>query len=134
MQLPAIRRKSLLNLTPLIDVVFILLIFFMLASNFIKWNSLELAVAKPEEIQLDPEVTSLIRIRVDGQYLLNDDLMPLDELIEKVRLQTLANKNHPVIVQPEEGSHLQLMVDVLDKLQILIDANISLAKPIKNTI
>ena len=129
MQLPASTSKSLVNLTPLIDVVFILLIFFMLASNFIKWHSLELSVSNPEELLIDHEVISLIQIQRNGIYLLNDAELPLDVIIGKVRQQTLVNKEHPIIVQPEEGSHLQLMVDVLEKLQILAGANISLAKP-----
>ncbi|MEM8844240.1 MAG: biopolymer transporter ExbD [Pseudomonadota bacterium] len=132
MRLPVIKRKSLVNLTPLIDVVFILLIFFMLASNFIKWHSLELSVTKPEEMQIDHEAISLIRIERNGSYYLNDALLPLDDIIGTVRQQALSNREHPIIIQPEEGSYLQLMVDLLERLQILSDANISLAKPNQN--
>ncbi|MGB0663437.1 MAG: ExbD/TolR family protein [Pontibacterium sp.] len=42
MFLNAPRRKVQLSLTPLIDVVFILLLFFMLTSNFIKWGALDM--------------------------------------------------------------------------------------------
>ena len=129
MQLPALRRKSLVNLTPLIDVVFILLIFFMLASNFIKWHSLELSVSNPEEIIVDHEAISLVEIQVNGTYLLNNIELPLNEIIGKVRQQALINKDHPIIVQPENGTQLQFMIDVLERLQILADANVSLAKP-----
>ncbi|OOC09384.1 ExbD/TolR family protein, partial [Thioalkalivibrio halophilus] len=36
------RRRNLISLTPLIDVVFILLVFFMLASSFLDWRAVEL--------------------------------------------------------------------------------------------
>ena len=36
------RRRNLISLTPLIDVVFILLVFFMLASSFLDWRSITL--------------------------------------------------------------------------------------------
>ena len=37
-------RKLIIGLTPLIDVVFILFVFFMLSSSFTKWNTLQLSV------------------------------------------------------------------------------------------
>ena len=39
---PQGRRRPLISLTPLIDVVFILLVFFMLASSFLDWRSIDL--------------------------------------------------------------------------------------------
>jgi biopolymer transport protein ExbD len=129
MQLPALTRKSLVNLTPLIDVVFILLIFFMLASNFIKWHSLELSVSEPDEIVLDHQVLSVIHIDKNGNFALNSTVLPLDEIIGKVRQRILSNPDHPVVIQPEKGSPLQLLVDALEKLKITSGSNISLAKP-----
>ena len=38
----ASRRRALIGLTPLIDVVFILLVFFMLASSFLDWRAIDL--------------------------------------------------------------------------------------------
>jgi biopolymer transport protein ExbD len=37
-------RRAVVSLTPLIDVVFILLVFFMLASSFVKWRAIHPAV------------------------------------------------------------------------------------------
>ena len=42
------RRRSPISLTPLIDVVFILLVFFMLASSFLDWRSITLAAPSAE--------------------------------------------------------------------------------------
>ena len=41
---PRSRRRALISLTPLIDVVFILLVFYMLASTFTDWNAIPLAL------------------------------------------------------------------------------------------
>jgi biopolymer transport protein ExbD len=128
MQLPALKRKSLVNLTPLIDVVFILLIFFMLASNFIKWQSLELTVSEPEVMLIDDQILSVIQIYKNGNFSLNDEIMPLDQIIARVRERIMASKNHPVVIQPEKGSRVQLLVNTLDKLEITAGTNISLAK------
>ena len=133
MQLPASTRKSLVNLTPLIDVVFILLIFFMLASNFIKWKTLEITVSNPDEIQIDQQPVSLIHIYKNGSFSLNDDVMPIDVIISKVRNRIMLDRDHPVIIQPARGSRVQLLVNTLDKLEITAGANISLARPDEDT-
>ncbi|OPX55898.1 Biopolymer transport protein ExbD [Oceanospirillum multiglobuliferum] len=54
MQLEQIsHRKLSVSLTPLIDVVFILLLFFMLSSNFLHWGSVELARSGSDEKSLN---------------------------------------------------------------------------------
>ena len=44
---PAAPARKLIGLTPLIDVVFILLLFFMLTSSFFQWQSLDLTMSTP---------------------------------------------------------------------------------------
>jgi biopolymer transport protein ExbD len=132
MQLTQARRKSLVNLTPLIDVVFILLIFFMLASNFIQWHYIELAVDYASDIQIDHKKMSIIIINPDKTYSLNKQSLPIDSIISKVREQVRNNIDHPIIVQPKEGTDVQAMVNVLNLLKDFAGNNISVAKPADN--
>lgn len=132
MQLTQARRKSLVNLTPLIDVVFILLIFFMLASNFIQWHYIELAVGHASDIQIDHKKMSIIRINPNKSYSLNKQALPIDSIISKVREQVRNNIDHPIVVQPKEGANVQAMVDVLNLLKGFAGNNISVAKPADN--
>jgi biopolymer transport protein ExbD len=132
MQLTQARRKSLVNLTPLIDVVFILLIFFMLASNFIQWHYIELAVDYASDIQIDHQKMSIIIINPDKTYSLNKQSLPIDSIISKVREQVRNNIDHPIIVQPKEGTDVQAMVNVLNLLKDFAGNNISVAKPADN--
>ena len=43
------KKRPLISLTPLIDVVFILLVFFMLASSFLDWRSIDLSTPAAAE-------------------------------------------------------------------------------------
>lgn len=79
------KRKLVISLTPLIDVVFILLIFFMLASNFVgtaeyEISTDEIAAAK----QNDTLRVIVIDVQEGGQYRLGDDAIELDALRAKV--------------------------------------------------
>jgi biopolymer transport protein ExbD len=88
--------ESMLNLTPLIDVVFILLITFILIAPILKFDRIELAYAKEQkkEEQLPSQNRNSITIRVfeDNTITINNR-----EVIEKELLSTLMSlkKNHP---------------------------------------
>ena len=85
------REELNLNLTPLIDIVFLLLIFFMVSTTFTKEN--HLAVNLPEasgEVAEAPKKLVEVVVDRDGQYsvngqrLVNDRLVTLKQAIEKV--------------------------------------------------
>ena len=105
----AARRPSL---TPMIDVVFLLLVFFMLAARFGVDVTLPLSTAgsvapyegPPRLVVIDPEGLSLNGISVT-----------LEQLPD--RLATLMQtRDQAVLVQPRSGVDLQRMIDVIDSL------------------
>ena len=127
MLLPAAPRKSLVNLTPLIDVVFILLIFFMLASNFVRWHYIELSVGEVAEIEINHDDVSIIMIKNNNTFLLNDAELPLDKIISKVRQRVRNHLDHPIAVHPDKDTQVQAVVDVLSQLKDFAGSNISIA-------
>ncbi|MGL6115253.1 ExbD/TolR family protein [Cetobacterium sp. SF1] len=107
------KKKSMLapDLTPLIDVVFLLLIFFMVVSNFDKYSSFNLKLPKAalEEKQKEKELPSQLIIDKDGNYFIknnkNEIPVTLDNFSEKLsgvkEISITADKNlkYEVIVQ-----------------------------------
>src|SRR5690606_18422295 len=64
----AARRRSTISLTPLIDVVFILLVFFMLASSFLDWRAIDLRAPGPAA-GASLEGVLYVEVRDDGLRL-----------------------------------------------------------------
>ncbi len=128
MLVPTAPKKSLVNLTPLIDVVFILLIFFMLASNFIRWHYIELAVGEVSEIEINHDHVSIITINNTGEYLLNKELLPIEKIISEVRQHVRVDLEHPIVIQSSQNTNVQAVVDVLNMLKDFAGSNISIAK------
>jgi len=57
-----------MNLTPLIDIVFLLLVFFMLASTFLKFGTVKLETAGPGSAPSDLSKLALIHIEAEGRF------------------------------------------------------------------
>ena len=107
----------LIALTPLIDVVFILLIFFMLVSSFLDWRAVDLRLAGgPSDAEAQGEVL-VVRLLADGSFALNGEAVTLEEIQERVAVQISRNPVLAVIVRPEAGVTLQHAVDMLDLLK-----------------
>ena len=119
------RRRSLISLTPLIDVVFILLVFFMLASSFLDWRAIELD--PPQRAGNGDAMTGamLVEVRGDGLRLAGQKI-ELPALVERLRQQADSDPDLRVMIRPGEGVSLQRTVDVLDRLDNADIDNVSL--------
>ncbi|WP_323020796.1 ExbD/TolR family protein [Pararhodobacter sp.] len=109
---PAPRRRGL-SLTSLIDVIFLLLLFFMLTSTFTKLGELELTAAPqgagsadtpPAFVQLGPE-----------SLRLNARDIPLEDL--RAALTELAGPEGTALIALAEGVEAQRLVDILAALR-----------------
>ena len=109
--------KRIVSLTPLIDVVFILLVFFMLVSNFNQFNAITVNAPAPAT-RLDNSMAGALLIRLDEQGEIDIAGRPVawDQLREIVR-QALAEKpERQVLIKPHAELAIQQVVNLLDEL------------------
>jgi biopolymer transport protein ExbD len=109
------RRRALVSLTPLIDVVFILLVFFMLASSFVDWRVIGLEVGTPGVASGPVEGALLIEQRGDGLRFGGEPL-PMEAVVARTAARLAAAPGTPVLVRPAAGVSLQDTVSLLDRL------------------
>lgn len=109
------RRRSLISLTPLIDVVFILLVFFMLASSFADWRAIDLT--QPVTGGGGEPMTGaiLVDIRSDGVRMSG---LPVSaaEMQAQAADHLERSPDRLFIVRPAEGVPLQRAISVMDTL------------------
>ncbi len=109
------RRRPLISLTPLIDVVFILLIFFMLASSFMDWRAIDLAAPGRAAAGSSMDGALLVEVRPQGLRL-SGQRLSLDALASRVQSRLAQKPDQKVLVKPSAGVPLQRAIDVLDRL------------------
>jgi biopolymer transport protein ExbD len=129
LDLQPIKRKQAISLTPLIDVVFILLLFFMLSSSFNQWKAIQLPASTTAKETLDEFVPVILHrhgneFSVDKKRYLVTDSMALDSLV--------ASRFDAVFVlQVEEQVNTQALITLLDKLKQSGAKHVSLAGAIQ---
>ena len=80
------RNEVSIELTPLIDVVFLLLIFFMVSTTFIRETQLELELPEASgDLQQPEEQSIVIVIAEDGTYAVNDQALVNSQLATLMR-------------------------------------------------
>ncbi len=106
-------RKSTIGLTPLIDVVFLLLIFFMLASTFLKFSAVRISGAHSGSSTGDLSDIALIQIRGSDQIRINGTVVGLSGVLSQIN-QLAANGVKRAVVQPTKDATVQDLVKVLE--------------------
>ena len=120
---PGRRRKSEMQftMTPLIDCVFLLLIFFMIATTFSPMPGIRVKLPPPgtpppgqkEQQQLILRVSDPEPGIPDGAMVLNDDLVSMGELLGRFQRATLKQKEMLIIQSGRDVWHDQI-VRVMD--------------------
>ena len=114
-RLPA-RRRSPIGLTPLIDVVFILLLFFMLASSLTRLHAVALQSQSADGEQGAAPPALLLRVQADGGLDLNGEPLAASELRAALASSLTRRPDLSVIVQPADRVNLQVLLQVFDQL------------------
>ena len=112
------RRRALISLTPLVDVVLILLVFFMVASSFRDWRAITLdsAVSGGNGESAQMEGALLVEV-LPGGVRLSGEPVSLELLVTRVRRHAAKRPDLRVLIEPAPGVVLQETVHVIDALR-----------------
>lgn len=111
------RRKKTdphLNMTPLIDMVFLLLIFFVLSSHFVYQKGFKVKLPKAVHAQMQDNDQITVLIDKNVEVFLNDRKVPLKSLASAIKIEFGKSKSKTVIVKADEDVPLGIAVEVMD--------------------
>lgn len=105
-------RRRVLSLTPLIDVVFLLLVFFMLASSFLKFGTVTIDTAGAGAGKADIEKLALVHIGPEGQYRVGGEPVAREGLSAALDSAIAQGRTDAVIVLQKDAK----VADLIDGL------------------
>ncbi|MCG7897879.1 MAG: biopolymer transporter ExbD [Candidatus Thiodiazotropha weberae] len=111
------RRHSshVLNLTPLIDIVFLLLVFFMLTAHFIEDEAIDIQLPEAISSQSSQEDQPLvISLLPSGEILLDGESIPLVQLEKKLSAMLHANSKRVVQLKGDRTAQFGLAIKIID--------------------
>jgi len=132
------REEVAVNLTPLIDIVFLLLIFFMVSTTFTKENHLSIDLPEASSEASDAPLQAIeVLISASGEYTLNDQALINTQLNTLKRgLQKLLGDRDsaPVIITADAKTPHEAVVRAMDAAgQLgLVNLSITTRQPAEN--
>lgn len=101
-----------INMTPLIDVIFQLLIFFMLSSNFTQPSAINVKLPKAVTSDAVNDENLTIVVTSENMIYLNDKVTTVEEL--KDLMGRPYNKKRPVLIKADRRASVGRIVDIWD--------------------
>ncbi|MFM8572410.1 MAG: ExbD/TolR family protein [Pirellula sp.] len=95
-------RGVSINLTPMIDVTFLLIIFFLVSSHLAKQENflpLELPLASSGVSDFSERTTLTVQIPPDGTYLVNNSQVSLDQIQNLILSKMAENSKNPIRIR-----------------------------------
>ncbi len=124
------RRKAGLSLAPMLDMIFILLIFFVVSTTFSKLPGVQ--INRPDASQSDklPPNNLMVGITKTGDIFINKKQYTKETLAKKLQLKVSANPNLTVLIIADENSILKHSITIMDLCKQVGIKNIALTEEI----
>ncbi len=128
--------ESNVDLTPMLDVVFILLIFFVVTATFLSETAIDAAStpnsdAPPQNPNDDTKKNILVELGANNVIILNGEARPvlLSQIRSNIDRLKAENPAATLIVKPHNRSNVQTLVAVMDAARQAGIAGISVVEP-----
>lgn len=110
-------EELVLNLTPLIDVVFLLLIFFMVTTTFLdpeREIEVELPVAESSGTPQPTPDEIVVNVTEDGRLIVAGETLTRDELLGVLKRTAQHDPKTPVTIRGHRSARHEMVVSVMD--------------------
>lgn len=116
-----------INLTPMLDIVFIMLIFFVVTASFVKESGIEINRPTAETSLRVEHGNLLIAITPQGEIWLAGEPVAPAMLAHRVERLHAENPEGSVIIQGDSGAPIGLLVKVMDQVRLAGVTRIAIA-------
>ncbi|SDT94306.1 ExbD/TolR family protein [Halopseudomonas salegens] len=116
-----------IDLTPMLDVVFIMLIFFIVTSSFIKESGITVQTPSADSASEQPRGNIMIAVNPQGEIWIDRqpvDIRAVRATVERLRVD---QPDSSVVVQADQDARSGLVIQVMDQVRLAGVADVALA-------
>ena len=116
-----------INITPLIDIVFLLLVFFMLATSFIQKSTIEVNLSSGETVKIENQKNTVVLIlNKKGQVYLNKKLINISNIRNEINNIIEKNPKHKILIKSHKKIAVQKVIRLIEEVRLAGTDNIKL--------
>lgn len=116
-----------INITPMLDIVFIMLIFFIVTTSFVKETGIEVSRPTANTAKKQQKGNILIAIRDNGEIWMEKRQIELRAVRANVERAHAENPEGSVVIVADRGSETGTLVEVMDQVKLAGVEAISIA-------
>ena len=121
------QEETEINITPMLDIVFIMLIFFIVTASFVKESGIEISRPGAATAVRKERGNILIAISNNGQIWMQKKQVELEQVRYLVEDAVAENPESSVVIIADEESDTGTLIDVMDQVRLGGVSNISVA-------
>lgn len=121
-------NESDVDMTPMLDIVFILLIFFIVTTSFIKEEGLLVNRPKANKNAKSDAPVIVVTINESGLVSLNGKLVDIERLPARIESYLATNNTNSAVVIPNYETSHDHVVQVIDKIKTFEQLTVSIGK------
>ncbi|VAW94955.1 hypothetical protein MNBD_GAMMA23-1883 [hydrothermal vent metagenome] len=121
------RIHSHLDIAPLIDIVFLLLVFFMLTSTFMVPEAIELELPESKSATVTDITPIVVSLNQTGELALNGKTISLEKLKPTIMPLIKLDVDAAITLKTDARTEVQLLLKVMDEIRAAGGTNVALA-------
>ena len=116
-----------INITPLIDIVFLLLVFFMLATSFIQKSTIEINLSSGKTVKIDnAKNTAVVILNKKGLIYLNNKLIKVTNIRNEIKNIIEKNPKYKILIKSHKKVPVQKVIRLIEEVRLAGTDNIKL--------
>ena len=120
-------EESGIDLTPMLDVVFIMLIFFIVTTSFVKESGIDVSRPSAKTAEKKQRASILVAIHRSGEIWIQKRRVDIRSVRANIERLHAESPEGTVVIQADKRSETGLLVDVMDQVRLAGVKNIAVS-------
>ncbi|KGK00930.1 ExbD/TolR family protein [Thalassotalea sp. ND16A] len=110
-------EEAAIDMTPMLDIVFIMLIFFIVTTSFVKEAGIDVQKPKAANASKKPSANIFIAVRENGEIWMDKRVVDVERVSANIEKLLAEQPTDIVIIQADKGAKHGVVVKVMDAIK-----------------